>query len=88
MPTVIDPSVIQYVNNCVLVGNAFKQYHDLLPDAIRNLQCLDFDYPNAKNILYLALSGKYAKLKARNATLLYLRNKVALNLQEQSQLKR
>lgn len=86
-PMLIDPAKVPYIDESVLVGNGFKQYWDLLSDNIKNLLFLDLEYPNAENMLDLAISGKYMKIKAHDASLLYLRDKVALNLAEQHQLK-
>ena len=58
-----------------------------MPSKVKSLKYLDIEYPDAKNILNLVLSKKYGQLKAHDANLLYLRNKVALNLKEQQQLK-
>ncbi len=87
-PIVVDPSKVFYVENSILIGNGFKKYFELLPSEVKSLKYLDIEYPDAKNILNLVLSKKYLELKPHEADLLYLRNKVALDLKEQQKLKK
>lgn len=88
-PQVISPHEMIIDNNdIVCVGGGFKTYYTNLPAQIKQLQFLDIDYPNALNILQL-LNNKCYVINDNHseADLLYLRNKVALNKEEQQQAK-
>jgi|SRR6185437_105624 len=72
--------------NMLAIGYGFKQYEDLLPNVVRALLLPNLiapEYPDATYLLKLANSGKFEAVTAAHADLLYLRNKVALNLDEQ-----
>jgi tRNA threonylcarbamoyladenosine biosynthesis protein TsaB len=85
-PQVINPHEIHIDgNNLVYIGSGFKEYYSQLPDIIRKLEFMDIEYPNALNILQLVKDGHYSAVANDAADLLYLRNKVALNLEEQKQ---
>ncbi|MFN8770471.1 MAG: tRNA (adenosine(37)-N6)-threonylcarbamoyltransferase complex dimerization subunit type 1 TsaB [Neisseriaceae bacterium] len=85
-PQVINPNDIDIPNdNLVCVGSGFKQYYSLLPEKVKKLEFIDAEYPNALNMIQLVEKGCYAKISVYEADLLYLRNKVALNLEEQKQ---
>ena len=87
-PQVIAPALIETnENSIVCIGNGFREYYDLLPANIQQLEILDIEYPNALNMLQLINSGIYKPIPTLNADLFYLRNKVALTSLEQSQLK-
>ncbi|WP_434779515.1 tRNA (adenosine(37)-N6)-threonylcarbamoyltransferase complex dimerization subunit type 1 TsaB [Neisseria sp. Ec49-e6-T10] len=62
------------------IGNAFAVY-DHLP--VKGMVTM----PTAADFLPLALSGNYPQLKAQEAELLYVRNKIALTATEQAQRK-
>lgn len=69
-----------------LIGNGF----DLKSNNIHNNNCLlisNYDYPCALNMFTLFDSGVFKEVSPIDASLLYLRNKVALNIEEQYQLK-
>lgn len=88
-PEVIDPGEINYAENVKLIGNGFQAYLELLQKPLQfvaqdpkyNLE----SHPDALNIIDLALTGVYPSVEVEKADLLYLRNKVALNLAEQAQ---
>lgn len=73
-PQVIKRELIDPKNNddAIHIGDGFDQ---------------DAKYPSAKYLLDLVKSGKYQAVTCEDADLLYLRNKVALNLEEQRQSK-
>lgn len=87
-PEVIDPGEINYAENVKLIGDGFQMYVDLLQSPLQkivkdNKYNLEL-YPNALNIIDLARTGAYPVVEVEKADLLYLRNKVALNLAEQA----
>lgn len=87
-PQVSNPHEIHIDNNnLVCIGGGFKEYYSLLPDSIKKLKFMDIEYPNALNMLQLIKDGYYSIVENGVADLLYLRNKVALNLEEQKQAK-
>lgn len=88
-PEVIDPGKINYVPNIIPFGSGFTTYLDLLQPELRAIiekskYKLD-EYPNALNLLDLA--DKYPSINIEEADLLYLRDKIALNVEEQAKLK-
>lgn len=90
-PDVVDPGQINYVENIIPFGNGFDVYLELLQPKLRSVvenskYKLD-SYPNAENMLDLALTDKYPQLESTDADLLYLRNKIALNVEEQAKLR-
>lgn len=88
-PEVIDPGKINYVDNVIPFGMGFTTYLDLLqPElkvVIENSKYKLDEYPNALNLLDLA--NKYSSINIEDADLLYLRDKIALNVEEQAKLK-
>ncbi len=90
-PQLINPGdIINMSNldfeNMIVIGSGFKQYEDLLSNEVRALllpNLITPEYPDATYLLKLANSGKFEAVTAAHADLLYLRNKVALNLDEQ-----
>lgn len=85
-PEVVDPGKINYVDNVIPFGSGFKTYLDLLQPELRTVvenskYQLD-EYPNALNLLDLA--NKYPAINIEDADLLYLRDKIALNIEEQA----
>ncbi|HLX52590.1 MAG TPA: tRNA (adenosine(37)-N6)-threonylcarbamoyltransferase complex dimerization subunit type 1 TsaB [Aquella sp.] len=88
-PQLINPGDMALIDkmNMVFIGSGFKQYEDLLPNDVRALlmpNLISPEYPDATYLLKLANSGKFKAATAAQADLLYLRDKVALNLAEQS----
>jgi tRNA threonylcarbamoyl adenosine modification protein YeaZ len=97
-PQVADPSDITNILNAhnlaasqaIFVGNGFNQYLTQLPDEIKNRVnglLLSLEYPNALNMVELVNSGQYHPVDTSTADVLYLRNKIALNLAEQKLMK-
>jgi len=66
-------------------GNGFDIYHQALASRLSSqLQRCDAQLrPHAATLLHLAASGRYPRLAARDASLLYIRDKVALTNREQ-----
>jgi len=86
-PQLVNPDKIPYYSNCTLIGNGFNLYHNQLDVRWKELLPSNQDkYPSALNMLALVNSGKYLAKSPNAADLLYLRNKVALDLHEQQQL--
>lgn len=90
-PQLIDPDKIDYIENAIPTGNGFVSYLNLLQPQMRavieNSQYIIDEYPNALNMLDLVLSGRYSSVNVEDADLLYLRDKIALNVEEQAKLK-
>ncbi|MBY0380116.1 MAG: tRNA (adenosine(37)-N6)-threonylcarbamoyltransferase complex dimerization subunit type 1 TsaB [Burkholderiales bacterium] len=90
-PEVVNPSEINSSLNkqdYICVGNGFRVYRELLPPPIKELTYIEMDYPSGLNILALVNAGYCPTLnKNLEVDLLYLRNKVALNIEEQKQIK-
>ena len=86
-PEVIDPDKINYAENLIPIGEGFTRYLEMLQPslqtAVKNSKYKLDTYPNALNLLDLALTNRYPQLNVEDADLLYLRDKVALNLEEQ-----
>lgn len=86
-PQVCDPDKIPYYPQCSLVGNGFRVYRSLLNAQLKPLVATSYDYPTALSMLDIVNSARYMPIAPDQADLLYLRNKVALNLTEQQQIK-
>ena len=82
-PQLINPQDVCISGNVILCGNGFEVYKDQLPTEITGMVSTDYDYPGAEYMIKLINSGKFKAIDPANADLLYLRNKVALNLEEQ-----
>lgn len=89
-PQIIDPDKIEYIENIPLIGNGFSTYQSLLNSALQQIPVLSLAeiYPNALNMLDIIMLNKYPTLDSSKADLVYLRNKVALDLQEQHSAKK
>lgn len=85
-PQLLRPEQIPPINDSILLGNGFRVYRDRIHLALQN-KVIDYNYPNALNILDLVATGVFPQVSNADADLLYLRNKVALNLTEQQHLK-
>lgn len=90
-PQLIDPDQINYIENVIPIGNGFINYLNLLHPQMRSLiensQYKIDEYPNALNMLNLVLAWRYSPVNIEDADLLYLRDKIALNVEEQAKLK-
>lgn len=86
-PQVIDPDQITLDSDCVLIGNGFSVYKELLTKKIQSLKWIDIAYPKAESMLDLLELNKYSAIPPSSANLVYLRNKVAMSLEEQRQNK-
>ena len=89
-PQLLDPKEMNLEQNydMLCIGSGFKVFNDVLNSNIKQLEFIDSTYPNALNMLQLVNDGIYAPVALEYADLLYLRNKVALTLEEQKQAKK
>jgi hypothetical protein len=89
-PQLLDPKEMNLEQNydMLCIGSGFKVFNDVLNSNIKQLEFIDSTYPNALNMLQLVNDGRYAPVALEYADLLYLRNKVALTLEEQKQAKK
>jgi tRNA threonylcarbamoyladenosine biosynthesis protein TsaB len=77
----------------IITGNALLIYPQLKSLLENKSNCLDYskydinNYPSAVNLIEIYKKKQYPLLSTNNLELLYLRDKVALNLIEQKQLK-
>lgn len=76
-------------NDTIITGSGWMAYTEIFNQdvSLQNLQYVESSYPSAATMINLVLSGKSQPCAAHEAELLYLRNKVALNLEEQKQSK-
>ena len=92
-PQLINPQDICMSDDVTLCGNGFEVYNNQLPAEIVSCPSREDwnpesnNYPGAKYMINLASSGKFKVIDPAHAELLYLRNKVALNLEEQKLVK-
>ncbi len=84
-PVVTDPDKISIERDVVLVGNGFSNYHKLLPLQLQDAKYIELSHPNPLYMLDIVKLDKYPIIPPHLANLIYLRNKVALNLTEQQQ---
>ncbi|MEN9946954.1 MAG: tRNA ((37)-N6)-threonylcarbamoyltransferase complex dimerization subunit type 1 TsaB, partial [Pseudomonadota bacterium] len=69
--------------NSLIVGNGFEVYQAQLDPSLNNFNYQNYDYPTTQNMLNLVKQQQLPSCPLFEADLLYLRNKVALNLTEQ-----
>ena len=83
-PTLANPEQITAIENCILCGNGFTVYQEQLSPKIKAMPYINHhdEHPNAINLI--ELSDYYPKQTPEQANLLYVRNKIALNLEEQN----
>ncbi|MDQ5921050.1 MAG: tRNA threonylcarbamoyladenosine biosynthesis protein TsaB [Pseudomonadota bacterium] len=86
-PQVINPDKIAVNRQYLLVGDGFNSYQNQLTDNLKECQVLKMNYPSAKCLLKIVELDKYVQVLSVDADLMYLRNKVALDLNEQQQFK-
>lgn len=88
-PVVISPEEITInLSEYICIGNGFKNYYDKLPAKIQSNIYLDgFMYPDASYLIELVNNGICDVVDINKLNLLYLRDKVALNKEEQKQIK-
>lgn len=83
-PELVNPGdIIIGPDKAVAIGSGFMLYKELMPKAFNRLSLLNPEHPDAGYLLKLANLGKFPPVAAAKADLLYLRNKVALDLDEQ-----
>lgn len=91
-PTLIDAHSLPYVENCFISGDGFSIYKDLIDERFNNMQSnilvpVEVGQSRALNMIELIKRNQHRVLKPQEELLLYLRNKVALNLSEQKALR-
>lgn len=87
-PQIIDPHELPSDYIGTIAGNGYLPYREQLPmNFIKALEGYEFHYPSATNLIDLALTNKYPRVNALHADLVYLRDKIALNLDEQAKQK-
>lgn len=89
--TLCDPTQVSLpdaASGWIGVGNGFAEYHDALTTRLAGqLGTVDATLrPHAKALLQLAQTGRYPQTHPREASLLYIRDKVALTSSEQQAL--
>jgi len=82
-PELINPGDAIIQTGMVAIGSGFMLYKELIPKLQDELNLLNPQYPAATYLLKIANYGKFTPVSPEKADLLYLRNKVALNLDEQ-----
>lgn len=71
-----------------VVGTGYAVYAEQINQQLSALQIIEHQYPPAEALLTIALKENAPNCQPQHAELLYLRDKVALNLQEQQQGKK
>ena len=74
-------------DNCWITGNGIKAYNDKTITLTSKFAYLHQEYPDGSRMLGLCNHGYYQRFDCKNADLMYIRDKVALNLQEQKKSK-
>ncbi len=82
-PQLVNPNDINIDRTYSMVGNGFTVYNSQLNNKLRQCPLLEINYPSAQHLLEIVELNKYPLILPANATLMYLRNKVALNQIEQ-----
>lgn len=82
-PQLIEPGEMPYIADAVLIGNGFTAYESKLPQLVLHQDKLDETYPNAEHLIAVAETSGFNGVGASEADLLYIRDKIALNLIEQ-----
>lgn len=83
-PSQINEIVIPYAENSVVLGNGWNLYkQDITPILFDTIEYLETNYPLASTAFKIIENGLVEPCKPQNAELLYLRDKVALSLEEQ-----
>lgn len=81
-PELVDPKDIPINFNIPVIGSGFLEYAKQISSGG---EPLDLEYPDARYMLELVKIGNFVAISPSQADLLYLRNKVALNLNEQQE---
>lgn len=91
-PQLIRPTAIKLIptiNDYQLMGDGFINYNDILADKLCSLTLLKFNQSElANNMLNLASKNIANAKEPHLVEIMYLRNNVALNLEQQSQLRK
>lgn len=71
-------------SNCIVTGSGWDVYGDIIGnELVSNFNYFSIDYPDADKMLAVIHEHEIKPCLPHEAELLYLRNKVALNLEEQ-----
>jgi len=74
--------------DCVCVGDGFTRYHAELPSNIQaKVATTSASYPCAKVMIDLIVEQRFKVVEIDKLGLLYIRDKIALNIKEQQQLR-
>ncbi len=89
---IVEPSLINLDQLSALTDYTFCGYNleQYIPELSFNTQVMpliNLAYPNASHIIELVNTNKYPTVTASEAQLFYIRNKIALNLEEQNAAK-
>ncbi|MDD3265637.1 MAG: tRNA (adenosine(37)-N6)-threonylcarbamoyltransferase complex dimerization subunit type 1 TsaB [Burkholderiales bacterium] len=83
-PAQINETITSYSNNSVVIGNGWNLYkQNIKPDLFDQITYLESGYPTADTLFKIINTGLITPCKTQEAELLYLRDKVALSLEEQ-----
>lgn len=74
-------------DNCWITGNGISVYSDKTNILTNKFDYLHQKYPDASRMLGLCNQGHFQQFNCKNADLMYIRDKVALNLEEQRKSK-
>jgi tRNA threonylcarbamoyladenosine biosynthesis protein TsaB len=85
-PQVIDPEALVIHQKCVLGGEGFAIYADKLGHVLTCHDKVVIDYPKPEYLIDVVELNKYPSCLNTEASLSYLRNKVALTLEEQRKI--
>ena len=82
-PHLANPNEIQLIKDCDVCGNGFEIYKDQLHVNMQNINYVKNEdiYPSALNLIELC--QYYSPKTPQGSEILYVRNKIALNLEEQ-----
>lgn len=86
-PQLVYPNEINIAEDVTPAGTGFKIYEEQLSSKLKDGIKFEEKYPNATIMLDIIKMNKYPLILPKDANLSYLRNKVALNLNEQQQKK-
>lgn len=89
-PMLIEPSEVNkiiehYTNDSIAIGNGWNLYkQQITPELFSKIEYMESEYPMAGTLFEIIEKKLITPCKPQNAELLYLRNKVALSLEEQN----
>ncbi|AUR51133.1 tRNA (adenosine(37)-N6)-threonylcarbamoyltransferase complex dimerization subunit type 1 TsaB [Aquella oligotrophica] len=84
---ILESDTVLNSDNCWITGNGIPAYLDKTTTLSNKFAYLHQEYPDASRMLELCNHGRYQRFDCKNADLMYIRDKVALNLDEQKKSK-